>query len=66
MNCVNHAGRVLDIDPVVEAEYDYNNYVDCEGDLEEPIPKCLDCSEMMSCWIVRDLLEKYMELKGEI
>jgi len=66
MDCINSVGRRLDIDPVVQAEYDYNNYVDCEGDLEEPIPQCLNCPDMLACWIVSDLLKKYMDLKGDI
>ena len=39
---------------------------DCAGDLEEPIECCLKCDDMENCWIVRDLLKKYMELKGDI
>lgn len=63
MDCINSAGRRLNIDPVVQAEYDYNSGNDCEGDLEEPIPECIGCSEMTACWIVSDLLRKYMDLK---
>ena len=63
MDCINSAGRRLNIDPVVQAEEQYNSGNDCEGDLEEPIEQCLKCSEMMDCWIVSDLLRKYMDLK---
>lgn len=63
MKCTNSAGRELDVDPVVEMEYNYNSYDECEGDIEEPIDKCLKCKDINDCWVVRDLMEKYLKLK---